>query len=140
MVEMLTAVVIIGILATIVLSKSSETRDLANVQQAIIDIGQLQALIDDHAMTAGQWPATLADVGKGGAKDPWGLNYRYRPFADGIPENARRDRFLVPLNTTYDLFSRGKDGVSSQNLNNQRAQDDIVRCNDGAFVGLGSHY
>ena len=110
---MLTAVVIIGILATIVLSKSSETRDLANVQQAIIDIGQLQALIDDYAMTAGQWPATLADIGKGGAKDPWGRNYRYHPFADGIPTNARKDRFLVPLNTTYDLFSKGRDGHPS---------------------------
>lgn len=137
---MLTAVVIIGILTTIVLSKSSEARDLANIQQAIIDIGHLQALIDDHAMTAGQWPATLADIGKSGAKDPWGRNYRYRPFYDGIPSNARRDRFLVPLNTTYDLFSKGRDGATSGNLNNANAQDDIVRCNDGAFVGLGSHY
>jgi len=137
---MLTAVVIIGILTAIVLSKSSQASDLANVQRAILDVGELQALIDDYAMTAGQWPASLAEIGKGEAKDPWEHNYRYRPFVDGLPANARRDRFLVPLNTTYDLFSIGRDGLTSKNLARAEAQDDIVRCNDGGFVGLGSQY
>ena len=53
---------------------------------------------------------------------------------------ARKDRFLVPLNSDYDLYSAGKDGKSRPPLSAQMSQDDIVRANDGAYIGLASQY
>jgi general secretion pathway protein G len=46
----------------------------------------------------------------------------------------------VPINTTYDLYSKGKDGDSSPPLTARASQDDVVRANDGGFIGLGSRY
>jgi general secretion pathway protein G len=50
----------------------------------------------------------------------------------------RRDRFINPLNTDYDLYSMGRDGESSTNLNAKSSWDDIVRIKDGLFVGLAT--
>ena len=55
------------------------------------------------------------------------------------PAGARRDRFLVPINSTFDLYSQGKDGNSVPPLSGPGA-DDIVRGNDGGFIGLGSRF
>ncbi len=56
------------------------------------------------------------------------------------PQGARRDRFLVPINTYYDLYSVGKDGASVAPLTAGPSKDDIVRANDGGFIGLGRLY
>ncbi|MFQ5988854.1 MAG: hypothetical protein ACE5K9_02950 [Candidatus Methylomirabilales bacterium] len=52
----------------------------------------------------------------------------------------RKDQFLVPLNSDYDLYSKGKDGQSQPPLTAQARRDDIVRANDGGFVGLAPEY
>jgi general secretion pathway protein G len=52
----------------------------------------------------------------------------------------RKDRFLIPLNTDFDLFSMGQDGVSKPPLTSQDSWDDIVRANNGGFVGLAHKY
>lgn len=53
---------------------------------------------------------------------------------------ARKDRKLNPLNSDFDLYSLGKDGLSKPQLTNRDSLDDIVRANDGAFVGLAANY
>jgi general secretion pathway protein G len=50
------------------------------------------------------------------------------------------DRFGVPLNTTYDLYSVGKDNSTSGSLNSSVSFDDVVRANDGGFLGQGSRF
>ena len=55
-------------------------------------------------------------------------------------EGKRKDKFQVPLNSTYDLYSLGKDGVSDEPLTAKPSWDDIVRANDGAFIGLATQY
>jgi general secretion pathway protein G len=54
--------------------------------------------------------------------------------------SPRKDRFGVPLNTDFDLYSMGKDRLSSDTLSTPNSHDDILRANDGAFVGLASHF
>jgi general secretion pathway protein G len=56
------------------------------------------------------------------------------------PGQARKDRALVPINTRFDLYSLGKDGRSAAPLTAADSQDDIVRANDGAFIGLARDY
>ncbi len=53
---------------------------------------------------------------------------------------ARKDRKLNPLNSDFDLYSLGKNGVSKTQLTNKDSLDDVVRANDGAFVGLAADY
>ncbi|WP_448991616.1 prepilin-type N-terminal cleavage/methylation domain-containing protein [Luteitalea sp.] len=53
---------------------------------------------------------------------------------------ARKDRNLVPINSDYDFFSKGRDGQSVGPLTGGPSLDDIVRGSDGAFIGLGRDY
>ena len=54
--------------------------------------------------------------------------------------HARKDHSLVPINTDFDLYSMGPDGRSSPPLTAKASRDDIVRANDGAFVGVAADY
>jgi len=53
---------------------------------------------------------------------------------------ARKDRFLVPLNDDYDLYSMGQDGVSAPPITAKPSQDDILRASDGSYLGLASQF
>lgn len=56
------------------------------------------------------------------------------------PNNARKDHALHPLNTDFDLYSCGKDGETAKPLTAQKSRDDIIRANDGQYIGLASNY
>lgn len=60
--------------------------------------------------------------------------------AGGGPTQPRKDRFLVPINSDFDLYSMGKDGESVAPLNAAKSRDDVVRAANGAFVGLASKF
>jgi general secretion pathway protein G len=131
---------IIGILSGLAIPKYDEAMDEAKVARAI---GDLRALAVD-VNAAPTLPATLADIGRGGMLDPWGRPYVYYRFPPGRghapPAGARKDRFLVPINSAFDLYSVGKDGASAAPLTVKASQDDIVVANDGGFIGLARRY
>ncbi len=91
-----------------------------------------------YQIDAGSLPDNLSLASPGPNLDPWGNPYQYVNYANGgIP---RQGAFLVPLNTTFDLFSMGKDGLTQVPLTAAESWDDIVRGYDGAYVGLSSMY
>lgn len=139
---MLAVVVIMGILAGMVIPKYRTVMDQAKTARAIGDIKALQT--DIMAIEAGgqPLPADLAAIGRGNMLDPWGNPYVYYPFPVGShnPGGARKDRFLVPVNSTFDLYSMGPDGNSAPPFTASSSQDDIVRANDGGFVGLARNF
>jgi general secretion pathway protein G len=101
----------------------------------------LQLLIKDYAADRGSFPASLADVGNGGKLDPWGHAYQYADLtATQGNGSARKDHKLNPINSDFDLYSMGKDGVSRTQLTQKSSLDDIVRARDGAFVGLAADF
>ena len=61
-----------------------------------------------------------------------------REFAGSIPEIY--DRFLVPLNSDFDLYSMGRDGESVAPLTAAKSREDVVRAANGAFIGLASKF
>ena len=73
--------------------------------------------------------------------DPWGRPYAYLNIAaaGGIGD-VRKDKNLNPLNTDFDLYSLGEDGASASPLTAKNSRDDIVRANNGAYIGLGEDY
>lgn len=53
---------------------------------------------------------------------------------------VRKDRNLVPLNTDYDLFSAGPNGQWMPPITASVSRDDIIRADNGAYVGQASDY
>lgn len=139
-IEMMAAMTLVGLLMGFAIPKLSTSIDQARVARAI---GDLRAIAIDLT-SASALPTSLADIGRGTMVDPWGRPYVYRKFPGGTasapPSDARQDRFGVPINSGFDLYSVGKDGGSSVGLTGGASQDDIVVANDGGFIGLGKKY
>ncbi len=139
--ELMLAVVMIGILLAVGFASYSRFIERTRISRAIADIGEIQLLIDKFELNRGLLPDTLADVGLGGQLDPWGNAYRYLNFATVTGLGAvRKDRNLVPINTDFDLYSAGPDGRSRPPLTARASRDDIVRANDGRFIGKAEDY
>jgi general secretion pathway protein G len=136
-VEMLAVVTIIGALSAMALPKTRDMVERARVARAIGDIQAISVDLDAQDTL----PDDLTFFGPV-RLDPWGNPYQYNKFPQGqnVPQGARRDRFLVPINSTYDLYSAGKDGDSSPPLTANSSKDDVIRANDGGYIGLASKY
>ncbi len=132
---------IIITLAAMGLPAFADAIESAYVARAIGDIRTLQTEITRYEVQLGKLPDSLQEVGVTDLLDPWGNPYQYLNF-DNVQGQGKKkkDKFLVPLNSTYDLYSMGKDGNTATALTASASQDDIVRANDGAYVGLGSDY
>jgi general secretion pathway protein G len=57
-----------------------------------------------------------------------------------VQDTKRRDQFMLPLNTDYDLFSLGPDGRTSVSLSHAIAKDDVIRANNGGYFGIAGEY
>ena len=139
MIELLAVLAIISALATIAIPAVQDAVERARVARAIGDIRALETDLEG----LDSLPPDLASVGRGSMLDPWGNPYQYLRFptrGHGVPQGARRDRFLVPVNTSYDLYSMGPDGASQAPFSAKASRDDIVRANDGGYIGLASRF
>jgi len=115
----------------------------AKVAAAIGDIGEIALAIEVYRLNNNdQMPASLADLSIDVPIDPWGRPYEFLDVRAAGPGVAglRKDGKLNPLNTDFDLYSRGKDGDSKGPLSAAASRDDIVRASNGAFIGLGEDY
>ena len=139
--ETLIAVTLVGVLAAIVvpyvlgeLKKSRELRVLG-------DLRAIEAAIETYQADLADLPDDLDQVGMDVPLDPWGHEYRYFPFkGNNWRGSARKDRFLVPINSTYDLYSVGPDGESRPPLTAPQSWDDLIRANNGEYMGPASEY
>ena len=139
LVELLSVVLIIGILAS--LSQTAYYSYVEKTNNALImaEMQGLQDKIDQFVIVHGSLPPDLSVFGS--PVDPWGNPYQYTNFqtVNGNGQK-RKDHSLVPINTDYDLFSMGPDGRSSPPLTARHSRDDIIRANNGAYLGVASDY
>ena len=135
-------VAIIATLAAIAIPVGSKYIDRARITRAKSEIRMLEREITVYSMENNTYPNDLDDIDQSGVLDPWGNPYEYLNIADLNPPRGkmRKDRFFVPVNSDYDLFSRGKDGETRKPFQNPKARDDIVRANDGQYVGLAEYF
>jgi general secretion pathway protein G len=143
-IELMIVLGILGILSAIATVKYLGYIEKVRVTRAILDIKSLQTELDAYLFEGGPPPASLAAV-RLTRNDPWGRPYQYLPLrnARGAKINtgaARKDRFLVPLNDDYDLYSRGKNGLSASAITAANSRDDVIRANEGTFIGLAERY
>lgn len=138
LIEIMIVATVLGILASLAMPKLREASEMARVAAAISDIKTLGNEIAGFHATFNRYPVDLSEINRGGLLDPWGNPYGFSEYTN--PGGARKDQFNVPINDDFDLWSMGADGQTNQSLMSPMAQDDIVRGNNGGFVGLASDY
>jgi len=138
--EIMIALCIIGILAAIAIPSVLNQREDARIAKTITDINNVSQMVLESFYATKVYPNSLSEVGMGGLKDPWWNAYEYLPMTESNKVKCRKDRNLNPINTDFDLYSKGKDGNSVSPLTAKASRDDIVRANNGTFVGLASNY
>ena len=142
-IELLSTVTIIGILAGIAMTRAGDSLELARAARAAADLSALAREI----VSMDSLPTSLAAIGRGTLLDPWGHPYVYlKVLVDPNTGNTtnlgslRKDRFVVQTNWQFDLYSMGPDGRSSLPLTSPLGRDDIIVAGDGGFVGPASNY
>ena len=137
------ALVVAMMLVTLALPSYERYATRAKVSAAMGDIAKLGLAVESFRLNNNdRIPLTLEEMGVPIPLDPWGRRYVFLniPAAGGGVGALRKDGKLNPLNTDFDLYSVGKDGESAGPLSAKQSRDDIVRANNGAFIGLGEDY
>jgi general secretion pathway protein G len=140
--ELMLALLIAGILATISVSSYAKFINTAKVASAVSDLGKIKMLIDRYRVNNNDAvPLSLADINANNMVDPWGTPYQYLNFST-VSGNGqkRKDHNLVPINSEFDLYSKGADKQSVGPLTAAKSLDDVILANDGGYIGLASEY
>jgi len=140
LIELMVTVALVGVLAAIALPSYTQWRNKAKNRQAAQDIAMMSTAIQAYFTDARAYPADLSAVGLNTKLDPWGRAYQYLPAPANGHNGQRKDHALNPINSDFDLYSKGVDGATHLQLDNSASLDDIVRANNGAYVGLSSDY
>jgi general secretion pathway protein G len=144
LIELLVAIAIIGTLGAIGVPTYNGYIDKARNATAAADIRDIELRIVSFRAERGRPPNTLAEAGLPTRLDPWGRPYEYTRI-EGLSKHdmdakCRWNKFEKPLNTDFDLYSMGKDGQTKPKTTHKDSFDDIIRANNGAFVGLASEH
>ena len=133
-------IAIMGVLASISVPNYVKYREKSRIEAAIAEMRFIEKEIVSFGVDNGKLPDNLSEIGMDKVLDPWGRPYNYLRIQASNKDKPRKDHSLHPINTDFDLFSVGKDGKSTAPLTAKISQDDIIRANNGGFVGLVSNY
>ncbi len=136
LIELLIVVALIGTVAALAVPALLQTLAEGRETRAAEDLRMIAFDISLYVQSNEDLPDSLADLGRHIPLDPWGNPYVYMNRDEpGWQGQRRKDQFIVPLNSDYDLFSTGPDGVWVPPLTGNASRDDIVRASDGRFFG-----
>lgn len=137
LVELIVSIAILAILTGIAYPLYTGYVEKARNERAESDIIKISMDLAKYDADNGAYPQSLSDLRQGVYIDPWGHPYQYLNIKTAAnPGLMRKDRFMVPINSDYDLYSMGEDGKSVPPLTAQSSRDDIIRADDGAYIGL----
>jgi general secretion pathway protein G len=142
--ELLALVGIIGTLVSILIPAFNNVLEKGRISRAVSDIATIGQRLNDIYFDSGDFPENLDELERINPHDPWGRPYQYLKIMgkdkNEIKGKWRKDRFLVPLNSDYDLYSMGKDGRTVAPITAKASHDDILRADNGSYMGLASKY
>jgi general secretion pathway protein G len=148
-VELIVVIAVIAVITSIGIGVYSHFIDTAKNTRAIAEIRVLEKEILDFWHSNDRLPDTLGELDRSLMLDPWKTPYQYINFdtASDLEEKRRTKGNKGkgkgkgdPLNSDYDLFSKGKDRTSAPVLTDNTSKDDIIRADDGSYTGLVSEY
>jgi len=141
LIELLLVVALIGNIGSIVVPSFLSILREASIKRVISDLEAIGFEIETFEQWEERYPGSLDELDGGPYIDRWGNPYQYLPSTDKKWQGERRkDRFIVPLNSDFDLYSLGPDGESLPPLTARQSWDDIVRANDGLYVGPANEF
>lgn len=145
MIEVLIALVIIGTLAAIALPIYQNYRERVRIAQAVTDIAAMSMNLKAYHLDNQYFPPTLDTLQMYNPVplDPWGRPYQYLAIdIEPAPNRGaqRKDKNQNPLNSDFDLYSMGPDGQTQKPLTGAKARDDIVRADNGRFIGVAKDH
>jgi len=138
--ELLTALALVAILMAIATSAYQNYILRAKVASAKVEVATMAGLIQKSYKDGIGYPQSLADIRLDTRLDPWGRPYMYYNILANGKGHARKDHALNPINRDFDLYSVGPDGKSKPQITQKDSVDDIIRANDGAFVGVAADF
>jgi len=133
LVELLIVVAIVGILASIATSGYALFREKANVVKATQDIRNFEKDIVGYVTDKTTLPASLEELGRQNLLDPWGRPYVYST-------TLHRTNIGTNINTDFELYSKGVDGLTADSINDSTSLDDIIRADNGAYCSSSKKY
>ena len=145
--EIMVTLCVITTLASIATMAYAGYREKVSIKLTIVEIELIAKEIDRFCAQNSSYPDSLSDLKMGVLNDHWGRPYRYLRI-DGVyfkgkgksKDKRRKDHHMVPVNTDYDLYSMGADGDSRAPFTAKASRDDIVRVQNGDYIGLASEY
>jgi len=140
LVEILLVIAIFFIMFVLLLKNLGNILTRAKNLRAGIELRGVQQVVDLYKEDYKTLPPDLVILKLNKISDPWGTAYQYQCYDLIPPGKRRKDRNLNPLNSAYDLWSNGRDQKTSAQINAFYARDDIIRANDGGFIGVASEY
>lgn len=156
LVELMIIIAIAGALSAIGVPNYLKYKEKASIVTAISEIRMIERMIVLFETDHGRLPTSLSEI-KFSDLDPWGNPYQYLNIKDanedknsdetvtrgkseagtrdrgGNTGEMRKDHFMVPVNSDYDLYSMGKDGKSVAPFTAKASRDDVVRANTEDF-------
>jgi len=138
LVELIIAVAIVAIIGSIAFPSYQSAMNKSRFNVAKRDILEIEMSMEKYFTRNNRFPATLDEITN--KPDPWGNPYQYLAMEGASTGQKRKDKSLHPLNTDYDLYSMGPDGKTATPLTAKASRDDIVRANNGAFIGWGQDF
>lgn len=150
--ELVIVLLIIGVMVWIAFPAYQSYVTNMKIVEAKNEIQEMSRVIHAQEVRTGVLADGLEDVvdpvsGQSlrwdGRVDPWGFPYEYknlRNFSLKGNGNARQDKNLKPVNSDFDLYSVGRDGVTAPSLTDARSRDDVVRARDGGFIGTAAEF
>ncbi len=140
LIELMIVIAIIGTLAGIGIPSYNRFITNTRNQNTIFEIQVIASELVQYEALNEEFPENLSELGPDIPLDRWGNPYQYTRVAGAKIGELRKDKNLVPVNTDFDLYSMGADGKSKKPFTTPMSKDDIVRANNGEFVGLVSDY
>ncbi len=139
--ELLLVVSLMMLMSALALPAFNRARQRAVVKRAELELKTILQAIELYQFRyRDQLPLSLDPLFDTPPLDPWGNPYVYNHFDTIPPGHQRKDRNQVPINSRFDLFSKGRDGKSSPPLTAEESWDDVVVANDGEYIGLAELY
>jgi general secretion pathway protein G len=140
-IELMLGIMILSIVSIFAHNGYESYKLRVKIATAKSDLVSIESKIQMYYTQNHKLPDALTDIYPSSYKDPWGNPYSYLKM-EGLKGvgKVRKDKNLHPINSDYDLYSMGPDGKSASPLTAAISQDDIIRANNGDFIGVAKDY
>ena len=143
LIELITVVAITAVLTTITAPIYSNYIEDTKIKTATVELREIETKLVRYYTNNRRYPDSLNDLPGDSPVDPWGKPYQYLNIENSTKKGKgglRKDKNLVPINSDFDLYSKGPDGDSKAPLTAKASRDDIIRAGNGGFFGVATDF